>query len=223
MKCSFCEKVCKNDNSLRNHQRLCKSNPNRQVLQSNLINYNKLRKENGIKGSNQYTKAAKLGLPKPVITDETRLKLSNASKGKYYSDERKLKHSIAMKRAVELHPDSYTKNNVVGRVKNIQYNGITLKGSWEVMVAKWLDKNNIKWNPVTTPIEYEWKGIRKYYPDFYLPDYNLYIEVKGYQRDRDLAKWKCIPNLIVFKLKEIKEIKEDNFYFDFNRHIGVIG
>lgn len=28
--CEFCQKECKNENSLRNHQRLCKQNPNRQ-------------------------------------------------------------------------------------------------------------------------------------------------------------------------------------------------
>lgn len=31
MKCQYCSKTCKNDNSLRNHQRLCKENPDRQV------------------------------------------------------------------------------------------------------------------------------------------------------------------------------------------------
>ena len=29
--CKYCGKECKNDNSLRNHERLCKSNPNRQL------------------------------------------------------------------------------------------------------------------------------------------------------------------------------------------------
>lgn len=29
--CKFCGKECKNENSLRNHERLCKSNPNRQT------------------------------------------------------------------------------------------------------------------------------------------------------------------------------------------------
>jgi hypothetical protein len=29
--CKYCNKECKNDNSLRNHERLCKSNPNRQI------------------------------------------------------------------------------------------------------------------------------------------------------------------------------------------------
>ena len=31
MKCSHCGKECKNSNSLRNHERLCKSNPNHQL------------------------------------------------------------------------------------------------------------------------------------------------------------------------------------------------
>lgn len=29
--CTYCDKECKNGNSLRNHERLCKSNPNRQI------------------------------------------------------------------------------------------------------------------------------------------------------------------------------------------------
>lgn len=29
--CKFCNKECKNDNSLRNHERLCKANPDKQV------------------------------------------------------------------------------------------------------------------------------------------------------------------------------------------------
>lgn len=31
MECKFCNKECKNDNSLRNHERLCKSNPDRDI------------------------------------------------------------------------------------------------------------------------------------------------------------------------------------------------
>lgn len=32
MKCMYCNKICKNDNSLRNHQRLCKNNSNRDII-----------------------------------------------------------------------------------------------------------------------------------------------------------------------------------------------
>jgi hypothetical protein len=74
MNCKFCEKPCKNNNSLRNHERLCKKNPNKQEVVSNFIEYNKKRKYLNIKGSNHYTKAKELGLPKPLISEETRKK-----------------------------------------------------------------------------------------------------------------------------------------------------
>ena len=40
MNCVYCGKECKNDNSLRNHQRLCKQNPNHQA--SNLDRWNSI-------------------------------------------------------------------------------------------------------------------------------------------------------------------------------------
>jgi hypothetical protein len=208
MECQYCIKECKNVNSLRNHERLCKNNPNRQILISNFIGYNKKKKELNIKGSNQYIKAEKLGLPKPKISEITKQKLRLANSKRVYTTEQKLRKSEEMKRAVERNPNSYLKNNVVGRVKNIEYNGVILKGSWELLVAKWLDSKLIKWEHETKSFKYEWNGTRTYYPDFYLPDYDLFIEVKGYQRDRDLAKWKVVPNLIVFNAKEINQIKK---------------
>lgn len=39
MECKFCGKECKNDNSLRNHERLCHNNPNRD--ESPFVKYNK--------------------------------------------------------------------------------------------------------------------------------------------------------------------------------------
>lgn len=55
-------------------------------------------------------------------------------------------------------------------------------------------------------------GSRTYFPDFYLPNLDLYIEVKGYERERDLAKWSQFPEkLIVLKKQEIEEIKKGTF------------
>ena len=33
--CRYCGRICKNNNSLRNHERLCKKNPNRQISYGN--------------------------------------------------------------------------------------------------------------------------------------------------------------------------------------------
>lgn len=67
--CKYCHKECKNDNSLRNHERLCKENPNRQFTIFRDPEFQK------INAGNQYTKAKRLGLDAPVISDETREKL----------------------------------------------------------------------------------------------------------------------------------------------------
>jgi hypothetical protein len=147
------------------------------------------------------------------MSDETKKKISEALKNRVWTEEQRKQHSEVMKIAVKKHPNSYTKNNVVGRVKNIDYNGVKLKGKWELIVAKWLDDNQINWEHETKSFEYEWNGVRNYYPDFYLPDFDFFIEVKGYVTDRDLSKWKNITNLKVFKLSEINKIKNNTLDF----------
>ena len=58
-------------------------------------------------------------------------------------------------------------------------------------------------------VQYFWNNSwHLYFPDFYLEDYNMYIEIKGYETERDQYKWKVIDNLIIFKKEEIKFIKE---------------
>jgi hypothetical protein len=37
---------------------------------------------------------------------------------------------------------------------------------------------------------------RKYYPDFYLPEFNLWIEVKGWEKEIDQFKWAQFPHTL---------------------------
>lgn len=63
--------------------------------------------------------------------------------------------------------------------KRIDYNGISMQSSYEVAVAKSLDENQIKWER-PNPFQYEMDGKQhRYYPDFYLPDYNVYLDPKN--------------------------------------------
>lgn len=211
MECVYCKKTCKNDNSLRNHQRLCKLNPNRQILVSNFIKWNDSISRGLQKVSNQHIKA-KLEGRVIVVSDETRSKLSKASKGRQLTKEHKEKLKIAMRKAVLENPDSYTASNVSGRTPIIEYNGFKLKGTWELETAKWLDRNNIKWTNILDGFEYKWNGsTHLYYPDFYLTELDYYIEVKGYERERDRAKWEVVKNLIVIKKNEIDMIKSNTY------------
>lgn len=217
--CQYCGKECKNSNSLKNHEIRCKCNPNRIIITSYFNEYNEKLKSGEIikKYSNHYDKANKLGLPKPKISQETSVKLSNVNKNKKRTNETKMKISNAMKQIVKDKPDVYCGQHINGRVKKYEYNGIHLDGTWEVIVAQYLDKNNIKWQRPHNSFEYIWENdVHSYYPDFYLPDYEYYIEVKGYETERDLIKYTTINKLIVLKKKEINSIINNNFnIFDY--------
>jgi predicted nuclease of restriction endonuclease-like RecB superfamily len=68
---------------------------------------------------------------------------------------------------------------------------VSMDSTWEVACARRLDELGVVWErDPSIKIKYETKRkrMRNYVPDFYLPDYDIYIEVKGYWTDR--AKWK---------------------------------
>lgn len=208
MKCKFCEKDCKNRKSLIQHEIRCKKNPDK--LDLSYLDSNRPKARH--KGTNQFIKAKELGLSVPKVLEETKQKQSNAQKGRKHTEEERRKISESMKIAVRKYSESYSASNVNGRVKHYEINGFRIDGKWELEVAEFLDRNNIEWIKPNKGFEYEWEGgIHLYYPDFYLPEYDRYIEVKGYQRERDLYKWKVVPNLIVIKAKEIKEIREGKY------------
>lgn len=212
--CKHCGKECKNLNSLKQHEIRCKENPDRIHMVSNFIKYNEKVRNGEIEkiNKNHFTKAKKLGLPIPTVSEETRLKISKAGKGRKHTELSKQKISNGIQRVVRENPDSYSASNVNGRVKKVEYNGILLDSSWEVEVAKYLDSNNIKWERPKIGLEYIWENKKRiYYPDFYLPQYNMYIEVKGYERERDRCKWESLHNLIVIKKKEIDDINSNEY------------
>lgn len=218
--CKYCSKECKNKNSLAQHEIRCKENPNRikTIATNNFKKYTEDVKagKREKKFTNQYTKAKALGLPAPVISEETRKKLGKGGRNQVWDDARRKKHSESMKLAVKNNPDSYSCSCVNGRTPRINYNGILLNGKWELDVAKFLDANKIIWERPNKPFEYEWENkIHLYFPDFYLPDYDIYIEVKGYERERDRCKWKVVPNLLVLKKKEIEQIRNNVYKFLF--------
>lgn len=57
------------------------------------------------KAPNQYTKAKKLGLPKPAVSEETRKKLSERAKSRIISEETRKKISESRIRYLREHPD----------------------------------------------------------------------------------------------------------------------
>lgn len=209
-KCRFCFKECKNKNSEIQHEIRCKENPNSLQLPPKTEKWKEAMKNKNAR--NQYTKAKELGLPKPEISEETRKKLSDCAKRQsetQWTEENRKKHSEIMKNVVKNNPDSYSKDNVCGRVKIYEYNDVKLKGRWELEFAMWLDKLEVSWESESNPHPYFWNNSwHMYFPDFYLKDYDIYVEVKGFRRDRDIAKWSQFKDdLIIVDYKVISNLK----------------
>lgn len=204
MECCFCGKICKNANSLRNHERCCKLNPNKFVQSEKF--YEAMAKRRGGSSENQYTKARKLGLPKPEISPDTKEKLANAvlARSKEWNAENGKKISESIKRKVE----EGTWHTSLARKMHINYNGADLHGSWELAYAKFLDANNINWVRNTESFPYEFRGkTRRYTPDFFLVDTGEYVEIKGFQTEKDEAKWRQFPKdkkLVILKQQDLK-------------------
>ena len=101
-----------------------------------------------------------------------------------------------------------TYRKIIHKYKHKNGEIILLESSWEVKVAEKLDILNIDW---TRPKHIPWTDTsgkkRKYFPDFYLPKYNLYLDPKNkYQISISLEKLVIISNLISLKYGDIKEI-----------------
>lgn len=73
------------------------------------------------------------------------------------------------------------------------YNKIMMRSNWEIRFAKLLDKNNIKWE-YENEIFYSPLTKKHYIPDFFIPEWNTYIEIKGYLTDSFLIKFNDVKN-----------------------------
>lgn len=175
-----------------NHSRWCHKNPKRE----------------------QYNKdTAKM---RAGITEETRKKWSIAislahKEGKYDHLDRKTflgknhteetKQKIREKALASLHR-RLKKNTVT-------YNGVLLDSTWELELAKRLDSIKIKW---IRPDPVKWvddDGLEhNYFPDFYLPDYDLYLDPKNPHAVK-VQKKKLEKILTLYKNLVIIESLED--------------
>ncbi len=105
--------------------------------------------------------------------------------------------------------------NATKNYKSGMYRGIWMDSSWEIKLAKILDEKKIVWEKSTKHkfIYYDKQNVkRRYYPDFYLPEYNIYVEVKGFWTEEskykvnDVIRRHNIRLLILESEKEIEDI-----------------
>jgi hypothetical protein len=106
-------------------------------------------------------------------------------KGKTHTLETRIKLS-------EYRSNSYIDNSFHCKFYIINNGEKTIKvqGTYERDFAEFLNINSIKWDRV----KLKYDTVRHYTPDFYLVDYDIYIEVKGWLMDRDKVKYRKFFN-----------------------------
>ena len=166
--CKFCRKVCKNANSLRNHERLCKENPEHQESSWTKFNHERGAWNKGL------TKETDERVRKYGETCSKRIQsgiIPKSFKGRHHTDEHKQRmRELALERQLGGWHTS----------KTIDYKGIKLDSRYEYEVAKELDENQVKWKRPTYFLWEDTNGVKhRYYPDFYLPEYNVYLDPKN--------------------------------------------
>ena len=101
--------------------------------------------------------------------------------------------------------------------KRPDLNNQFFRSTWEANVARYFNFLGIKWEyePKVFVFNEIKRGTLSYTPDFYLPDKNLWVEVKGWMDDKSKVKLKRFAkyypeeNLELIGAKEYKEIKEN--------------
>ncbi|MBK26148.1 MAG: hypothetical protein CME70_19275 [Halobacteriovorax sp.] len=90
---------------------------------------------------------------------------------------------------------------------------VSMDSSWETAFAKRLDELGVKWVRDES-MHFLYHTIRgrkrKYIPDFYLPDYGVYIEVKGYWTDAARHKMKDVQEKNPIKIVILESLDEIN-------------
>ena len=153
-----------------NHSRWCDQNPKveeyKQKLSSDMSGLrshitpesrkraNEKIKQRHAEGAYKHVYEARKGKPGTPHTQETKDHLSKVQRG--------LKHRRLQR-------------NIV------YYKGIMMDSTWEVELAKRLDELEIKWIRPEEPLPWiDSRGLtRNYFPDFYLPDYDIYLDPKN--------------------------------------------
>lgn len=105
------------------------------------------------------------------------------------------------------------------RYRSSRHKEVKLRSKWEREVARFLDKHDINWKYEDSVIPYydtEKNLFRNTVPDFYIPNFNLFIEVKGngeIKSQNTQDKLKGVRNqgykITLFGKKQIKLLEKE--------------
>ena len=197
MKCNYCNKEFGSDKQKKSsHERLCKLNPNRKII--NKIYTEKL-------------KSGKLQTWNKGLTKETdnRIKEQAENLHKKYENNELIpswlgrKHTEEQKRKIGL-KGGYRKGS--GRGKSGWYKGYYCDSSWELAFVIYNIEHNIKFERNKKQFLYTYENKQHNY----IPDWKIdgkYVEIKGYWTEQWQAKLEQFPKDEILEVLTEQEIK----------------
>lgn len=117
------------------------------------------------------------------------------------------KHNAETKKKMSSKRISFLENNSK-HCDWYEVSGVKVQGSLEKRLAEFLVKNDITFKRVKKIFQ----NHRSYTPDFYIPTFDLYIEVKGflYEKDKEKMRLVLLENDIDLRLAFLKDIEALN-------------
>ena len=187
--CQYCNKYYNNENSLHQHEIRCKYNSNRLLNFDNFKNY---RKTKGC-WNKGLTKDVSISLQKASNTLKTNIAkgiVIPAFKGKHHSNETKIKISKALLAADHSNKDRFSHGH------KGYFDNIFFMSTYELAYYIYMKDTGHQIERCKQRFKYEYNGKMHYYTPDFIVDGNI-VEIKGYERDIDLVKYKSVENLIV--------------------------
>jgi hypothetical protein len=175
--CQYCNKECKNTNSLKNHERLCRKNPNRALTPYEKTGVSNLSNRGWSKGLTKETDARILKSSNTLKANFASGKITSHQKGKPRTAEEKQKIS----RTMQKNPNVGGLRHASGRGKKGWYKGYFCDSTYELVYIIYNLDNKIEFFPCKRIYSYIGldNKIHRYYPDFELLDGSI-VEIKGY-------------------------------------------
>ena len=203
-KCIYCQQE-KKSLGIAAHQRFCKQNPDRLTTRI------------GGGGVKKGTPSPRKGI---ALSDSHKqnlaLSLIGKTTGKAKTEEKEIERKNKISATMKSNPLAGGLREGSGRGIKTWYTSpiagkVYLRSTYELRYVKVLDSLKINWKQNTQGFDYEFENSKhKYYPDFYLLDENLYIEVKGFKTSKDIAKWEQFPyDIKIIFVKELEKMEDE--------------
>jgi hypothetical protein len=157
--CPFCGLEKESKAGASSHSRLCSENPDRRTTftKTGLPAWNRGKTkdtDSRLTAMGEIISLKLSGKPRASLTDDRKRRLSESARERGFGG--------------------------VTQSRWIKYNGKTLGSSYELRVAQSLDENDVKWTTCSRIRYIDPNGkTRTYTPDFYLPEYDVYLDPKN--------------------------------------------